>query len=399
MPPRARPPKPSKTREPPRRRADPRAVELALATLAHEVRTPLNGILAFSELLAVSDLPLRERQWARSVADAAAHIASLTTVVVDGARARGRKLPLREQTFDPAVLAQALSQSLAARAAVSGLASAAEIASGLPPRVSGDAVRLRAAVENLIDNAAKFTGAGEIRLAVTATRLPAGRTRIAFAVADSGVGLSPPQLRRLFRPFSQATNTAGRFGGAGLGLVFARRIARAMGGDLTVESVPNAGSTFTLTVTLARAKDPAGSERGRGSTVRPAARPLRLLCAEDNPHGRIVINTMAIALGHSVAFVDSGEAAVRAAAGGEYDAVLMDVVLPGAGGIVATRALRALPGAAGRTPVIGLSGRGSASEQAARQAGMDAYLVKPIGPAVLAAALAQVTADRKRTAT
>lgn len=399
MPPRARRPKPPNAGQPPQRRGDARAVELALATLAHEVRTPLNGILALSELLAVSDLPPRERQWARSVADAAAHIASLTTVVVDGARAGGRKLPLREQAFDPAALAQALARSLAARAAVSGLASAAEIAKDLPPQVRGDAVRLRAAVENLIDNAAKFTGAGEIRLAVTTTRLPAGRARIAFAVADSGVGLSPPQLRRLFRPFAQAKNTGGRFGGAGLGLVFARRIARAMGGDLTVESVPDAGSTFTLTVTLARADEPAGAERGTGPAPAAAARPLRLLCAEDNPHGRIVINTMAAALGHSVAFVDSGEAAVRAAAGGEYDAVLMDVVLPGAGGIAATQALRALPGAAGRTPVIGLSGRGTAAEQAAREAGMDAYLVKPIGPAALAAALAQVTADRNGAAT
>src|SRR5881227_1483340 len=140
----------------PRRAARPAAVETALAMLAHEIRTPLNGILAMSELIAAADLPERERQWAGHVKGAAEHLAALATLVVDGVRAEKRGLALREEPFRLPALAQELSATLEARAEAKGLSAEVSIAEDLPELVAGDRVRLRAALENLIDNAVKF---------------------------------------------------------------------------------------------------------------------------------------------------------------------------------------------------------------------------------------------------
>jgi CheY-like chemotaxis protein len=221
------------------------------------------------------------------------------------------------------------------------------------------------------------------------------RVRLVFEISDNGIGLSPAEIKRLFRPFAQASAQISRdYGGAGLGLVFVRRIARAMDGDLTIDSKPGAGSTFRFTVTLPRADvrpDPATMRRAGAHGAG-----MRVLCVEDNPYGRVVINTILSELGHKADFVETGEAAVVAVARDSYDAVLMDVTLTGIAGLAATRKIRARPGAAGRIPVIGISGRNEAGDdKAARAAGMDDYLVKPVSPARLAQALsAFAPADR-----
>jgi two-component system, sensor histidine kinase len=231
------------------------SVEAALAALAHEVRTPLNGILAFGELLAASQLPERERGWAAAIKSAAEHLAQVTTVIVDGAKADRRKLVLRSYPFRPRSLAEAVAASLSARAETKGLAVAVTIADDLPALVVGDPVRLRAALENLVDNAVKFTDRGEVALHVAARPAARGRIRLIFTVGDSGIGLSAAEMKRLFRPFSQASKAvAHRFGGAGLGLTFVKRIAHAMGGDLKIESAPGRGSRFSLDVVVAARK-------------------------------------------------------------------------------------------------------------------------------------------------
>jgi CheY-like chemotaxis protein len=206
--------------------------------------------------------------------------------------------------------------------------------------------------------------------------------------ADAGIGLSPSEARQLFRPYAQASaDVARRYGGAGLGLTFVKRLAKAMGGDLTVESRKGKGSTFTLTV-LTEAV-PVG-ETARVRPARPQ-RSLTLLYAEDNPYARVVMNTILGEFGHRVDFVETGEAAVDAVAARRYDAVLMDVTLSGLDGLEATRRIRALPGEAARIPVIGISATGDAAAQArAREAGMSAYLMKPVTPAQLAETLSRL---------
>ena len=370
----------------------PSATEVALANLAHDIRTPLTGILALSELLLASALPDRERRWAAALKDAAFHLARLTTLVVDAAKAGGTELILHVEPFALRELVDAIAASLTARAEGKGLDVKISIARTLPARVAGDALRLRSALENLIDNAVKFTERGGVSLTVSTTPAPRGRLRVTFSITDTGIGIVDTDLKRLFRPFAQANvAVARRFGGTGLGLAFAKRIAAAMGGDLTVTSRPGRGSTFRLDVLVERAPAPrAAAARAAG----PAG--LRVLCVEDNPYGRVVLNTVLGEFGHGVAFAETGEAAVAAVARGRHDVVLMDVALPGIDGLETARRIRALPAPAGLTPILGVSGRTDPDDEAAARAvGMDFYLHKPLSPRQLAAAIAEVFSARR----
>jgi CheY-like chemotaxis protein len=367
--------------------ASPRVIEAALAGIAHDVRTPLTGIVALAELLASSSLGPREREWAKSIKSGADHLAALTTLIVDAAKSEVTGLTLRKEPFSPRALAQSVGQALAARAGNKDVKAEITIADDLPAMVAGDALRLRAALENLADNAVKFTKEGVVTFAAAAEPAARGRVRLKFTVTDSGIGMSPRELRTLFRPFAQASKEiAQRYGGAGLGLSFVRRFARTMGGDLEVTSKKGKGSTFRFNALVDRIDAQPAAEQGGARAS--GGQPLNILCAEDNPYGRVVMNTILTELGHRVDFVDSGEALLKAAEGGGYDALLVDVVLAGLDGLAATRAIRALPSKAGQVPVIGISGRNERShEEAARAAGMDFFLAKPVSPGKLAQAL------------
>ena len=375
--------------------AQPRVVEAALAAFAHEVRTPLTGILAISGLLATSELGERERRWVDTIKAGAEHLASLATLFVDAAKDRRAGGGLREDLFDPRALARSSGDSLAGRAAAKGLESEVEISAALPSLVVGDPVRLRAALENLVDNAVKFTEHGRVALAVTPVakdKVAKDKVGVAFAVSDSGIGLTPKEIKRLFRPFSQANvSIASRFGGAGLGLSSVKQLARSMGGDIKVTPRESGGTTFTLTVALtsAEATKAATPEDGQQPSPEPVP-PLRVLSVEDNPFGRVVLNTILCELGHQAEFISRGEAATERVAQGSFDAVLMDMVLPGIDGIEAITRIRALGPPLGRIAIIGVSGRAD-DEAASRAAGADAFLLKPVSPRALATALLEAT--------
>ena len=378
-------------------------VQAALAAFAHEVRTPLTGILAISDLLATSDLGERERRWADTIKAGAEHLASLATLFVDAAKTgKNGGGGLGQDLFDLRALARAAGDSLAGRAAAKGLQARVDISPKLPALVVGDPVRLRAALENLIDNAVKFTEKGGIALSVTPWPIAKdrikgkakdkARTGVAFAVSDSGIGLTMAEIKRLFRPFSQANVTiASRFGGAGLGLSSVKQLARAMGGDITVAPRRGGGATFTLTVSLTSAEaeksTKSGAHDGRGENA-PAG--LRVLSVEDNPFGRVVLNTILTELGHHAEFIGRGEDAENRLAQGGFDAVLMDMVLPGIDGIEAIKRIRTMCPPLGQIPITGISGRGE-DETASREAGADAFLVKPVSPRALATALLEAT--------
>jgi len=367
-------------------------VETALAAFAHEVRTPLTGILAISNLLATSDLDERERRWVDTIKSGAEHLASLATLFVDAARSSGPGIAVRQDFFDLRTLARNAGDSLTGRAAAKGLQSSVVISEKLPVFAVGDSVRLRAAVENLIDNAVKFTDQGSVALRVTPLRSPKSKVAVAFEISDSGIGIKLSEVKRLFRPYSQANfSIASRFGGAGLGLSSVRQLARAMGGDVAVSQRRGGGTTFTFNVVMAAVKDTATAAPGIvGDASLGSARPLRLLSVEDNPFGRVVLNAILTELGHQAEFVGQGEAAPARLALGDFDAVLMDMVLPGINGVEAITRIRALQPPLGRIPIIGISGR-SEDEAASRAAGADLFLVKPVSPRALATALHDAT--------
>ena len=289
--------------------AVPGIVEAALAAFAHEVRTPLTGILAISGLLATSDLDERERRWVDTIKAGAEHLASLATLFVDAAKGGNAAAGVRQDFFDLRVLARNAGDSLAGRAAAKGLQSQIDISARLPALVIGDPVRLRAALENLIDNAVKFTERGGVALAVEP--MLGQRGKVAVSNADAGV-----------------------------------------------------------------ASD--------------AVQGLRVLSVEDNPFGRVVLNTILTELGHQAEFIGQGEAATERIAQGDFNAVLMDMVLPGIDGIEAIKRIRSLSPPLGRIPIIGVSGRGD-DEAASRAAGADAFLLKPVSPRALATALLEAT--------
>ena len=261
-----------------------------LATYAErQVEAPL----ALAELLHTSDLPERERRWAETIRGAADHLARLTAFVVDAAKVDAAGLALRGESFSPRDLARSVAGLLAVRAEAKGLETASGIDEQMPQRLKGDVVRLRSALENLIDNAVKFTEHGRVTFAVSSARVAKGRTRLNFAVTDSGIGISAVELKRLFQPFAQANpDIARRYGGTGLGLVFVKRIAQAMGGDLKVTSKPGRGSTFRMTVVMENGPP---AVQGSAAIVLPS---LRVLCVEDNPYGRVVLGTILRELGH-----------------------------------------------------------------------------------------------------
>lgn len=374
----------------PKQAVKPDLVESALAAFAHEVRTPLTGILAVSDLLATSELGERERRWVDTIKAGAEHLSGLATLFVDAARLGAAGLQIRQDLFDLRALSRHVGDSLAGRAAAKGLGAVVTISPRLPAYVIGDVVRLRAALENLIDNAVKFTEQGTVSLKVTSVAAGKHDAAISFAVADSGIGLTLAEIKRLFRPFSQANvSIAARFGGAGLGLSSVRQIARAMGGDVAVTQRARGGTVFTLTVRLPRAQPgavTAGARRIQGVDNRP----LKLLSVEDNPFGRVVLNSILTELGHSAEFIGRGEAAPERLRDNEFDAVLMDMVLPGISGLDTIRLIRALDAPGGQVPIIGLSGRDQ-DEAAARQAGADSFLLKPVSPRALATALLEVS--------
>lgn len=374
---------------------------MALAALAHDIRTPLTGILALAELLATSDLGARERGWAADIKNAAEHLAQLTTVVTDAVKADAAELVLRRDVFSPRRLTETVGAVLSARAQAIGLTASMSIDPDLPANVIGDPVRLRAALENLIDNAVKFTAQGSVTLAVAARPATRNRVRLAFDVTDSGIGLRDSEIRKLFRPFSQASeDVSRRYGGTGLGLTLVKRLAKAMGGNLTVTSRLAEGSTFHLSVTVERMQSAVadkGKPRGAAHAASPAAAELTILCVEDNPYGRVVLSTILVELGHRAEFAASGEAALAALERGAYDLILMDVTLSGMDGFEATRRIRTLSDGKSRTPIIGLSARSTAADAAsARDAGMNAYLIKPVSPGILETALAEAIDSRGR---
>jgi CheY-like chemotaxis protein len=345
-----------------RKPATPDVVQAALAAFAHEVRTPLTGILAISDLLATSDLGERERRWADTIKAGAEHLASLATLFVDAARTARNGSSLRRDMFDLRALLRTVGDSLAGRAAAKGLHAKVTISLAVAP---------------LRDS--QTTPKGDRQVGITC------------AVSDSGIGLTMAEIKRLFRPFSQANvSIASRFGGAGLGLSSVKQLARTMGGDVAVSPRRGGGTVFTLTVFLQPAEDDDSELPGSRAVAAENVEALRVLGIEDNPFGRVVLNTILTELGHQAEFIGRGEDAEKRLVRGVFDAVLMDMVLPGIDGIEAIRRIRNMHPPLGDIPIIGISGRGE-DEAASREAGADAFLVKPVSPRALATALLEAT--------
>lgn len=338
-----------------------------LATVSHELRAPLTGLLGYTDLLAKADLPPTAKAWVEQQRRAGQALLALIGDVLDFARLDEGAVELEDADIEIAQLLEDCAGLMRSVAQQKGLGLRVQLDPGLPRWMRGDPMRLRQITTNLISNAIKFTERGEI---VVSARLTARPERVEVAVVDTGIGIAPEALPRIFDRFRQGgADTARRFGGSGLGLAICRRLVEAMGGAIGAESKPGEGSRFVFWV-----------------PYRPGAAPLapahdaalRILVAEDVAASRLLLTAVLERAGHAVTATEDGPAALAALHGAAFDLAVLDLHMPGLDGFGVAAALRTLPGEQGRVPLIALTAEQPEEvEPACRAAGFDAVLRKP----------------------
>lgn len=344
-----------------------------LANMSHELRTPLTSVIGFSGLLVSSgNLPPDERMWANRIATASDALLSVINDILDYSKLEADAVDLDPQPFDPRAMAQGAAAIVESQCLARGLTLTVDVAAGLPAAVMGDEGRLRQVTLNFLSNAVKFTSAGEIRLTVAED---AGRLRV--AVRDSGIGIPPDKISQLFDRFTQADASTTRvYGGTGLGLAISYRLIEMMGGQIGVDSTPGEGSTFWFTIPMMCA-EAAGDQTAPADMVVPSG--LRILMADDAVANRELVTAIMGGLGADLDTVCNGAEAVEAARAGGYDLILMDVHMPVMDGLAATRAIRAMGGATGQTPIVALTANVQPEHvERCLAAGMDGHVGKPI---------------------
>jgi signal transduction histidine kinase len=360
-----------------------------LALMSHELRTPLNGMLGLSQALKLEPLEPGEREQVELLEESGRTLLALLNDVLDMAKIEAGKLDIAPAPEDLSRLAERVVRVNQAQAREKGTEITLEIDPAVPRTLMFDPLRVRQCLGNLVSNAVKFTPAGQIRVRVSCEAgTQPDRMLAKISVADTGVGMSPAVLARIFTPFEQADPTiARRTGGTGLGLNITRRLAQMMGGSVSVRSIEGQGSTFTLTFACAL---PAAGASEAGSLL-GGDRPLRLLVVDDYAVNRKVIAVMLAPLGCEILEADNGRRALDLLEEREIDVVLLDFNMPVMGGLETTRQLRADPRWR-RLPIICLTaGMMDDEREAATAAGMDAFIEKPIELSTLVSTLARVT--------
>lgn len=358
-----------------------------LATVSHELRTPLNGVLGMAQIMALGDLSAEQRGQLDTIQVSGQTLLRTINDVLDISKIEAGRLELISAPFDLGAMADGLANLYVGLADDKGLAFSFEIGPEARGWRHGDEVRLRQVISNLLSNALKFTESGSVALRIAATD-----DQVVVLVQDSGIGIGPDARAGLFEKFVQAdASITRRFGGTGLGLAICREILDRMGGEIGIESQAGQGSCFRVSLPLPVSEAPASHIAPQVSGASDDAS-LQLLVADDNPINRAVVEALLAPLGIEVTQVASGREAVEAWTAQSWDAVLMDIHMPGMDGMEATTHIRRLEAKAGRarTPIIALTASVMPHErQGYLAAGMDDCVAKPIDLANLLSSLQQ----------
>lgn len=362
-----------------------------IASISHELRTPLNGIMVMTELMGESQLTESQREMVQLMRRSGNDLLVLIDDILDYSRFEAGRMRLAEAPFDVGDALEAVRQSLDVQARRKSLQLTLQSMVPSGTMALGDVQRLRQILTNLVGNAIKFTDTGSVLLWADA-RSEGEHTRLSIEVRDTGIGIPEEAQASLFQPFSQLDQRdQRRFGGSGLGLVISREIARAMGGEITVQSVPGRGSTFRAELSLSRAPEWMKSTpvvQPQPLPPGPPFRPLQLLMVEDNEANQRVGSLLLESLGHLVTMAKNGREALQWLAHTRFDCVLMDCQMPGLDGFETTRRIRRGEAVLdANVPIIALTASGMAGERTrCLDAGMNDYALKPMNRHEMAAA-------------
>jgi signal transduction histidine kinase/DNA-binding response OmpR family regulator len=360
-----------------------RAKSTFLAMMSHEIRTPMNAMLGLTSTLLEDDLPSEHRKSLKTIQEAGDNLLEILNDILNYSKLEAGQLALEEIPFAPDEVSASAVSVIGPRAEAKGLALLTSSDPNLPEGLLGDASRLRQVLLNLISNAVKFTSAGIVRVECNCISKSESKATLEWVVSDTGIGISPAQIKNLFKDYAQADISINRrFGGSGLGLSICRRIVDRMGGSIDVKSVVGQGTTFRCRVELpitTISHEPVPQEECGAqlrSQISSLGRQFRLLIVDDNPTNRLVAAKMLDQFHLRVSMAADGAEAVALATETNFDAILMDMQMPEMDGISASRALRAR---GSTVPIVAFTANAYEDDQrACRDAGMDEFVAKPV---------------------